>query len=101
MYNLSVAELQTICYYINVNLENKFIYKSWLSSIVFILFIKKKDGSLRLCVDYQELNAIIVKNYYILLLINETLNYLSTAKVYTKLDTQYAYNLICIYDSNK
>ena len=51
IYNSFVAELQTLYHYIYVNLENKFICKSWLFSKASIFFVKKKDDSLRLCVS--------------------------------------------------
>src|SRR5690606_1713953 len=61
-----------------------------------ILFAKKKDGTLRLCIDYRALNKITVKNRYPLLLIGETLDQLKGAKYFTKLDLCGAYNLIRI-----
>jgi hypothetical protein len=56
IYNLSQNELATLHEYINENLEKGFIrhFKSLASAP--ILFIKKKDGSLRMCVDYRGLN---------------------------------------------
>src|SRR5436853_7749446 len=59
-----------------------------------ILFVKKKDGSLRLCVDYRDLNEKTIKNRYPLPLIQETLMQLSKATYFTKLDIRGAYNLI-------
>ena len=58
--------------------------------------MKKKDGSLRLCVDYRGLNAIIQKNRTPLPLINETLDRVQEARVFTKLDLRGAYNLVRI-----
>ena len=57
-----------------------------------MLFIKKPGGSLRFCVDYYSLNAVTVKNRYPLSLILETLNRLSRAKIFTKLDITSAFN---------
>ena len=45
-----------------------------------VLFVKKKDGELRLCVDYRALNAIIVKNWYPLARIDEMFDKLCKAK---------------------
>ncbi|KAH0604594.1 uncharacterized protein H6S33_006262 [Morchella sextelata] len=59
-----------------------------------VLFVKKADGTLRLCVDYRGLNELIVKNRYPLPLIRETLDRLSKAKWYTKLDLHQGYNQI-------
>lgn len=65
-----------------------------------ILFILKKDDSLRLYINYCTLNKLIVKNYYPLLLISKTLNYLAKAIVYTKLDLYNIYYKIKIYKKN-
>jgi len=59
-----------------------------------ILFVKKTDGSLQLCVDYQGLNAGTIKNRYPLPLLQETLIRLSNSKYFTTLDIRGAYNLV-------
>jgi Reverse transcriptase (RNA-dependent DNA polymerase) len=61
-----------------------------------VLFIKKKDGSLRLCVDFRRLNAITRKDKYPLPLTSELLDTPSRAKVFTKIDLKHAYHLIRI-----
>jgi hypothetical protein len=57
-----------------------------------IHFVKKKDGTLRLCVDYRGLNAMTVKDRIPLPMIGEALDRVSSAKVYTKLDVKDAYD---------
>ena len=61
-----------------------------------ILFAKKKDGSLRLCVDYRGLNAITRKNRYPLPLVGDLLDRLRSAKFFTKIDLHAGYNNIRI-----
>ncbi len=56
------------------------------STVAFILFILKKNDSLCLCMNYQNLNKITVKNHHSLSLISETLDRLSKIKQFTKLD---------------
>ena len=56
-----------------------------------IHFVKKKDGGLRLCVDYRQLNEITIKDRTPLPLIGESLEQLSSATIYTKLDIRDAY----------
>jgi hypothetical protein len=73
-YNLSEKELKMLRKYLDKHLQNEFITFSKSTYAAFILFIKKKTNDLRLCVDYRELNAIIVKNRYSLSFINETFN---------------------------
>ena len=56
-----------------------------------VIFVPKKDGTLRLCVDYQGLNALTIKNCYPILLISELLDLLHGAKVFSKIDLLDAY----------
>jgi hypothetical protein len=62
-------ELAALCEYIDENLEKWFIQHSKFLVGAPILFIKKKDGSLRMCVDFHGLNCINIKNRYLLPLI--------------------------------
>ncbi|GKE33888.1 hypothetical protein Tco_1453210, partial [Tanacetum coccineum] len=55
----------------------------WGSSV---LFVKKKDGSFRMCIDYRELNKLTVKNRYPLLRIDDLFNQLQGSSVYSKID---------------
>ena len=87
--------------YIDDNLSKGFIRQSTSPAGAPILFVKKKDGSLRLCVDYRGLNRVTVKNRYLLPLISEALDRLVGAKVYTKLDIRSAYNLIRIKEGDE
>jgi hypothetical protein len=78
------------------NLSKGFIHASSSSAGTPILFIKKGDGSLHLCVDYRGLNEGTIKNRYPLPLLHETLLHLQNAKYFTKLDIHGAYNLVRI-----
>ncbi|SPC63566.1 related to transposon-encoded proteins with TYA, reverse transcriptase, integrase domains in various combinations [Ustilago sp. UG-2017b] len=66
-----------------------------------ILFVKKKDGSLRLCVDYRGLNQITIRNRYPLPLIDELLDRLCEARFFTHIDLRSAYNLLRIAKGDK
>src|SRR6185437_10404 len=66
-----------------------------------ILFVSKKDDSLRLCVDYRGLNNITVKNRYPLPLVNELLNRLNGAIVFSKIDLKDAYYRIRIREGDQ
>ena len=61
-----------------------------------VLFVKKKAGSLRLCVDFHRLNAITQKDKYPLPLVSDLLAAASKAKFFTKIDLQHAYHLVQI-----
>lgn len=94
LYNLSQVELEVLRAYISDNLAKGFIQPSTSSAGGPVLFAKKGDGSLRLCVDCRGLNLITRKNRYPLPLISEALDRFVGAKIYTKLDIRAAYNRI-------
>ena len=96
IYGLSEPELQALRTYLDENLEKGFIQPSKSPAGAPILFVKKKDGSLRLCVDYRGLNKITVRNRYPLPLIPELLDRLRTGKIFSKIDLWGAYNLVRI-----
>ncbi len=89
-------ELETLKAYIKNNLASKFIRLFKSSAGAPILFDKKSDGSLRLCVDYQGLNNLTLKNQYPLLLVGESLDWLDWAQHFTQLDMTNAYHQIRI-----
>ena len=51
-----------------------------------VLFVKKKDGSLRMCIDYRQINKVTVKNKYPLLRIDDLFDQLKRASVFSKID---------------
>jgi len=94
LYNMLVDELKELKTYISENLDRSFIRVSSSSAASPVLFVKKNDWSLRLCVDYRALNSITRKDRYRLLPIRKTLNRLASAKPewYTKLDLRQGYH---------
>ena len=68
---------------------------------MLILFIFKKNNELRLCVNYKELNAIIIKNRHSLLLNTKMLNRLYDVKIFTKLNLKNVYYKIRIKKDDK
>ena len=74
LYNLLKTELNILRKYLDDILAKSWI-KHFISSVnASILFILKKDEDLKLCVNYWDLNCIIIKNWHSLSLINETLD---------------------------
>jgi Reverse transcriptase (RNA-dependent DNA polymerase)/RNase H-like domain found in reverse transcriptase/Integrase zinc binding domain/Chromo (CHRromatin Organisation MOdifier) domain/Integrase core domain len=100
IYPLSEHELRVLRDYLDTSMAKGWIRKSESPAGAPILFVKKKDGSLRLCVDYRGLNNITVKNRHPLPLISETLDRLVGAAVYTKLDLRDAYHRIRIAEKD-
>ncbi|KAJ1591323.1 hypothetical protein NDA12_001126 [Ustilago hordei] len=96
LYLKGPKEMSKLRRYLDENLEKGFIRPSKSLAQSPVLFVPKKDGGLRLCVDYRGLNEITVKNRAPLPLIEEQLFLLRKARIYTKLDLRAAYNLIRI-----
>jgi hypothetical protein len=96
IYKLSENELKILKEYLNENLERKYIQYFINPAETPILFILKKNGSFRLCVDYKGFNKIIIKNRYSLPLMGEILDRLSGAAIYTKFDLKETYYKIRI-----
>ena len=68
---MSEIELRTLKEYINVNLVKGFIRELSLKVRALVLFIPKKNGKLRLYIDYRKLNTITKKDRYVLLLVDK------------------------------
>ena len=96
IYSLSLVELTALQMFIDKNLTTGFIQPTSSSHTALVLFIKKKDRSLRLCVDYRGLNKLTKKDRYPLPLISDLLDSPSRAKIYTKIDLRHAYHLVQI-----
>jgi hypothetical protein len=96
LYPLSPAELEVLRQYLQENLEKGFIRYSKSPAGSPILFVPKKDGTLRLCVDYRGLNAVTIKNRYPLPLISEIMDRVSGATCFSKIDLKDAYYRIRI-----
>jgi hypothetical protein len=94
IYSLLRTELEALKKWLDENLSKGFIRTSSSPAGAPILFIKKSDGSLYLCVDYRGLNEGTIKNWYPLPLLHEMLLCLQKAKYFTRLDIRGAYNLV-------
>ena len=96
LYNLFQKKLTELRRYIEDALAKEWI-KHFVSLVdVSVLFVSKKDGELRLCVDYRGLNAITIKNRHSLPLITEILDRLCEFKCFTKLNFKDVYYRIRI-----
>jgi len=80
LYHMSDYKLQKMKNYLIEHLNKDFISSSSASYASLILFVKKKDDSLRFCVDYRKLNALTKRNRYSLPLIDETLARIQESK---------------------
>jgi len=92
MYSMSDAELKEVRKWIDENLSKSFMRASSSSAASPILFVKKTDGSLHLCIDYRALNDITIKDRTSLPRIEETLNQIQGCKYFTRLDLRACFN---------
>ena len=65
-----------------------------------VLFVKKKDDTLQMCIDYRQLNKVIIKNKYSLPRIEDLFNQLKGASVFSKIDLRSRYNQLRVKDVN-
>jgi hypothetical protein len=94
IYQLNEKQQAALDEYLEENLRKGYIRPSKSPAGYPILFVPKKNGKLRLCVDYRQLNDITIKNCYPLPLIAELRDLLVGAQWFTAIDLKGAYNLI-------
>ncbi|GJV59524.1 putative reverse transcriptase domain-containing protein [Tanacetum coccineum] len=90
-YRLAPAEMQELSAQLQELPDKGFIRPSSSPWGAPVLFVKKKDGSFRMCIDYQELNKLTVKNRYPLSRINDLFDQLQGSRVYSKIDLRSGY----------
>src|SRR5467141_3189245 len=91
IYLLSGTELGLLCEFLDDMLGKGFIRSSQSPAGAPVLFAEKKGGTLRLCVDFRNLNKLTRKDRYPIPLVTNLLDQLGSAKVYTKLDLRAGY----------
>ena len=101
LYQMFNYKLQKIKKYLINHLNKEFIFFSFALYISLILFIEKKDESLRFCVNYRKLNALIKRNRYSLSLIDKTFARIQESKYLTQLNIIVAFNKLCMHSDNE
>ena len=101
LYNMSRDELLVLQKYLKEHLSKGFIQVSSSSAAFSVIFVKKSESGLCLCVDYHGLNNLTVKNRYSLSLIRETLNLLTLSVIFTKLNIIAAFNKLQMAEGKK
>ena len=94
LYGMSEQELRGLREWLDRQVVAGKIVKSSSSAGAPILIVEKPDGSFRLCLDYQAMNKVTVKNRYLLPLMTEHRERLNKAKVFTKLNLKNGYHLV-------
>jgi len=101
IYALSYDQREELHRYIKQNEDRGWIRRVKSRRASLIIFVKKKDGKLRLCADYRALNEVTKKDRHPLPLISEALDRLGGAKYFTKLDIKDAYHNIRIGEGDE
>ncbi|XP_075504361.1 uncharacterized protein LOC142541784 [Primulina tabacum] len=91
-YRMAPAELKELKEQLQELLDKKQVRPSVSPWGALVLFVKKKVGSMRLCIDYRELSKITIKNRYPLPRIEDLLDQLKGATVFSKLDLRTGYH---------
>jgi len=98
---MSDYKLQKMKNYLIEHLNKGFISSSSASYASFILFVEKKDDSLRFCVDYRKLNALTKRNRYLLSLIDETFARIQGSRYLTRLNIIVVFNKLRMHSSSE
>ena len=95
-YRMAPAELKELKEQLQELLDKSFIRPSTSPWSAPVLFVKKKDGTLRLCIDYRELNKVTIKNKYPLPRINDLFDQLQGTQYFSKIDLRSSYHQLRI-----
>ncbi|XP_043805308.1 uncharacterized protein LOC110608243 [Manihot esculenta] len=98
-YRMAPIELKELKAQLQELLDKGFIRPSVSPWGAPVLFVKKKDGSLRLCIDYRQLNRVTVRNKYPLPRIDDLFDQFQSAKVFSKIDLRSGYHQLKIKES--
>ena len=94
LYSMSQDELKVLKKYFEENLNKGFISASSSPAASPILLARKSEGGLQFCVNYRQLNAMTIKNQYLLPLIKEILELICKAKIYRIINIIAAFNCL-------
>ncbi|GJV30603.1 putative nucleotidyltransferase, ribonuclease H [Tanacetum coccineum] len=99
-YRLAPSEMQELSNQLQELADRGFIRPSTSPWGAPVLFVKKKDGSFRMCIDYRELNKLTIKNRYPLPKIDDLIDQLQGSSVYLKIDLRSGYHQLRVRDED-
>ncbi|GJZ86347.1 putative reverse transcriptase domain-containing protein [Tanacetum coccineum] len=99
-YRLAPSEMKELSVQLQELLEKGFIHLSSSPWGALVLFVKKKDGYFRMCIDYRELNKLTVKNRYPFPRIDDLFDQLQGSSMYSKIDLRSGYHQLHIKEED-
>ncbi|GJZ52702.1 putative nucleotidyltransferase, ribonuclease H [Tanacetum coccineum] len=99
-YRLAPSEMEELSGQLKELQDKGFIRPSSLPWGAPVLFVKKKDGSFRMCIDYRELNKLTIKNCYPLPKINDMFDQLQGSQYFSKIDLMSGYHQLRVHDDD-
>ncbi|GJU69784.1 putative reverse transcriptase domain-containing protein [Tanacetum coccineum] len=99
-YRLAPAKMQELSTQLQELYDRGFIRPSSSPFGALVLFVKKKDGSFRMCIDYRELKKLTVKNRYPLPRIDDLFDQLQGSRVYSKIDLRSGYHQLRVHEED-
>jgi hypothetical protein len=96
LYRMSTPELKELQMYLEEIMKKGYIRPSVSSWGALICFVKKKDGNLKLCMDFKQLNKVIVNNKYPLSRIDDLFDQMKNEKIFSKVDLRLGYHQVRI-----
>ena len=99
-YRLAPSEMKEMSDQLQELLDKGFIRPSSSPWGAPVLFVKKKDGSMRMCIDYRELNKLTIKNRYPLPRIDDLFDQLQGSSVYSKIDLRSGYHQLAVKEGD-
>ena len=101
IYSISNHKFEQIKKYLNEHLKKRFIVLNYALFASFVLFIEKPNKELRFYINYRKLNAIIKRNRYFILLIDEVLTKIQNSKYFIRLNIIIAFNKLRMHLNNE
>ncbi|GKE62592.1 putative reverse transcriptase domain-containing protein [Tanacetum coccineum] len=99
-YRLAPSEMKELAEQLQELTDKGFIRPSSSPWGALVLFVKKKDGSFRMCIDYRELNKMTVKNRYLLPRIDDLFDQLQGSSIYSKIDLRLGYHQLRVREED-
>ena len=99
-HRIAPVELQELRVQLQELFDSRLIRPSTSPWGAPVLFAKKKDKTLRLCIDYRQLNRVTIKNRYLLPRIDDLFDQLRGARVYSKIDLRTGYHQLRVRDTD-